>query len=47
MHKFGGGETTDAIVQFSLLQSFRFFLLCTILGEGSLSWSSVGSGVAS
>ena len=45
--KFGGGATTTAIVHFSFFQSFWYFLLCATLGEGALSWLSVGYGVAS
>jgi hypothetical protein len=46
MCKFGGGGAV-VVVRFSLVQSFWYFLLCATLGEGALSWSSVGSGVAS
>ena len=42
-----GGPVVAAVVQFSLFQSFWYFLLCTILGEGVLSWLFVGYGVAS
>ena len=45
MRKFGGGRV--AVVQFYLVQSFWYFLLCTTLGEFALSWSSIGSSVAS
>jgi hypothetical protein len=44
MHKFGGEGEAVAVVRFSLVQSFRYFLLCATLGEGAFSWSSVGSG---
>jgi hypothetical protein len=47
MCKFGGGETTTVVVQFSLFQYFWYFLLCATLGEGVFSWLSVGYGVAS
>jgi hypothetical protein len=47
MCKFGGGETTVAIIQFSLFESFWYFVLCTTLGEGALSWLSIGYGMAS
>jgi hypothetical protein len=47
MRKFGGGATSAVVVRFSLVQYFWYFLLCTTLGEGALSWSFVGSGMAS